>query len=81
MNKRSIFNNIKHVYGIISRGAMMALRCPSEVHLIAVTKTVDTHDIKKAVESGLRVFGENRVQEAKKKILSEEISSMPEKLQ
>ena len=35
---------------------------------MAVTKTVDTNTIVKAVEIGLREFGENRVQEAKGKV-------------
>lgn len=34
-----------------------------DIHLIAVTKTVDTFDIQKAIDAGLNEFGENRVQE------------------
>lgn len=37
--------------------------------LVAVTKTVDPGTMKDAVGLGLRVFGENKVQEAKEKIL------------
>ncbi|MBI5847721.1 MAG: YggS family pyridoxal phosphate-dependent enzyme [Nitrospirae bacterium] len=76
-----IFENIKTVCRNIARGALKANRCPSEVQLVVVTKTVDTAAIRTAVDSGIRVFGENRVQEAKKKILSDEIQAMPEKLQ
>lgn len=76
-----IFENIKTVCRNIARGALKANRCPSEVNLIVVSKTVDTADIRAAVDSGIRVFGESRVQEAKKKILSDEIQAMTEKLQ
>ncbi|HCZ11968.1 MAG TPA: YggS family pyridoxal phosphate-dependent enzyme [Nitrospiraceae bacterium] len=52
----------------MSHAAMRAGRCPSEIKLIAVTKTVSTEAVKEAVNAGLRIFGENRVQEAQKKI-------------
>ena len=45
-----------------------ANRSPAEVKLVAVTKTVPTDIIKQAYGAGLRVFGENRVQEAQPKI-------------
>jgi pyridoxal phosphate enzyme (YggS family) len=77
----SIFNNINELYKSISRAAMKADRSPDEVKLVAATKTVGTDAVREAVESGLRLFGENRVQEAKKKILSDEIRSMNEKLE
>lgn len=38
------------------------------VNIVAVTKTVDIVDIKKAVELGVKDIGENRVQELEKKI-------------
>lgn len=81
MKSGSVFENIKEVYRIISRGALKADRSPDEVQLIVVTKTVGTKGILEAVAAGIRVLGENRVQEAKKKILSDEIRAMPEKLQ
>jgi len=65
----------------MARGAMKADRSPDEVKLIAVTKTVGTEAIREAVDSGVRAFGENRVQEAKKKILSEKIKGLSEKLE
>jgi pyridoxal phosphate enzyme (YggS family) len=42
-------------------------RDPSSVELIAVTKTFGADSIVPALEAGQRVFGENRVQEAKAK--------------
>lgn len=44
-----------------------ARRDPREVTLIAVTKTADENGIEPVVAAGQRVFGENRVQEAKAK--------------
>jgi len=75
-----LFNRIKDIYLRMSRAAMKADRSPDEVQLIAVTKTVGVDAIREAVDCGLRVFGENRVQEAKKKIMSDEIQSMSEVL-
>lgn len=78
---QSISDNIRGVRRVISRGAIKAGRKSDEVQLLVVTKTVDASAIREAVDSGMRVFGENRVQEARKKILSDEIRAMPEKLE
>ncbi len=43
--------------------ARRAGRVPKEIALLAVTKTVEPARIRAAYEAGLRVFGENRVQE------------------
>lgn len=51
----------------IADAAKRAGRDPATVKLIAVTKTVPEHAIKEAIRSGQRLFGENRVQEAKAK--------------
>jgi len=68
MKDKDLSENIKNIYRKISHAAMRVERNPAEVKLIAVTKTVDTERIKEAVDWGLRVFGESRVQEAKEKI-------------
>jgi len=47
---------------------MRAGRNPEDIKLIAITKTVDIKRIQKAIDWGLRIFGESRVQEAKEKI-------------
>lgn len=47
---------------------MRAGREGDEVLLVAVTKTVAPATVAEAVDCGLRVFGENRVQEAQQKI-------------
>ncbi|MBI5633404.1 MAG: YggS family pyridoxal phosphate-dependent enzyme [Nitrospirae bacterium] len=77
----SIFDNIKDVRRGITEAAMKAGRSPDKVQLIAVTKTVGAAAVIEAIESGIQVFGENRVQEAKKKILSDEILAMPGKIE
>jgi pyridoxal phosphate enzyme (YggS family) len=63
-----LLEKIKNIYRKISSAAIRSARNPFDVKLIAVTKTVDTERIKEAIGLGLRVFGENRVQEAKEKI-------------
>lgn len=52
---------------------MRAGRDTSGIKLIAVTKTISIGRIKDAIDAGLRVFGENRVQEAQKKVTSDEL--------
>lgn len=64
-----LLENIKNVYRKISSAAIRSGRNPFEVKLVAVTKTVDVLKIQEAIELGLRVFGENKVQEATEKIL------------
>jgi hypothetical protein len=43
-------------------------RLPTEVSVVAVSKTFGPDDVRGAVEAGLTVFGESRVQEARQKI-------------
>jgi pyridoxal phosphate enzyme (YggS family) len=68
MKEKGLSENIKNIYRRISHAAMRVERDPCDVKLIAVTKTVDTERIKEAIDWGLRIFGESRVQEAKAKI-------------
>ena len=51
----------------IARACRDASRDPSEVTLVAVSKTFPPEAIEPVIEAGQRVFGENRVQEAKGK--------------
>jgi pyridoxal phosphate enzyme (YggS family) len=69
MPDKFLMEAIKDIYVRISRAAMRSGRGPEEVRLVAVTKTVGADMVRRAVEAGLREFGENRVQEAKSKIL------------
>lgn len=51
----------------ISRACERAHRTPDEVQVMAVTKTISPDVIREAVENGITLFGENRVQEARAK--------------
>ncbi len=63
----SIAENIKAVREKIEGAAKRVGRNPSDVKLVAVSKTVDIKNIKEAVISGVTILGENRVHEAKLK--------------
>lgn len=63
-----LLENIKNIYRKISSAAIRSGRSPFDVKLLTVTKTVSLEKIQEAVDLGLRLFGENRVQEAQKKI-------------
>jgi hypothetical protein len=59
----SIADNIAAVRERLSRAATRVGRDPDSITLMAVSKTVEPARIKEAYAAGLRVFGENRVQE------------------
>src|SRR5215813_13889871 len=59
--------NLDQVRTEIVRACHDAGRDPAEVTLIAVSKTFDADAIATVIAAGQRVFGENRVQEAKAK--------------
>jgi PLP dependent protein len=60
-------NGLAAVRGEIARACRDAGRDPATVTLVAVSKTFDAAAIEPAIAAGQRVFGENRVQEAKGK--------------
>src|ERR1700730_18051072 len=59
----SIATNIALVRQRMESAARRAVRSPEEIALMAVTKRVEPARIRAAYAAGLRVFGENRVQE------------------
>jgi len=59
----SIADNVAEIRERIARAASRVGRNPDSVTLMAVSKTVEPERIKEAYAAGLRVFGENRVQE------------------
>ena len=71
-----IASNIRRVKQAIRRAAEKAGRNQNEIKLIAVSKTVETSKIKEAIDAGLTIFGENRIQEAQKKSRAAFIHSM-----
>jgi PLP dependent protein len=60
-------NAVQDIRGRITAAAREVRRDPGDVTLIAVSKTFGAEDIVPVIEAGQRVFGENRVQEAKGK--------------
>ena len=69
----SISENIAAVRERIERAAIRAGRHPADVALMAVSKTQSAERIREAYQAGLKVFGENRVQEfsGKSELLSD----------
>jgi len=65
--KSSIANSLERVRKRIDLACARAGRDPSEVTLLPVTKTVGTSRLREAIRVGLTIFGENKVQEARKK--------------
>jgi pyridoxal phosphate enzyme (YggS family) len=63
-----IKENFLRVMERIEKAAQRSKRDPSEIKLVAVSKTVEAARIKEAIEAGVSILGENYVQEAKKKI-------------
>ncbi len=63
-----LLENTSRIFKKMSHAAMRAGRDPQAVKLVAVTKTISINTIHEAIDIGLRIFGENRVQEAQKKI-------------
>lgn len=64
----SLADNLKNVSEKIAAHAGRVGRDPGAITIVAVTKTFPVPVIREAMALGLRVFGENRVQEALPKI-------------
>jgi len=63
-----IASALEEVRGRIERACSRSGRAAGEVRLVAVSKTVDVERIRRLVECGHHLLGENRVQEALEKI-------------
>lgn len=59
----SLAENIAAVNARIAQAACQAGRDPSEITLVAATKTQTSDTIRRAIAAGIKVCGENRVQE------------------
>lgn len=59
----SIAENVAEVRGRIAAAAHRSGRDPEKITLMAVSKTFGQEHIREAYAAGLRVFGENRIQE------------------
>ena len=63
MTLEEIARNVAHVREEIRRAALEAGRQPEEILLAAATKTNDAERVRAAIEAGVDICGENRVQE------------------
>ena len=63
----SIRENVQFARNKIAEACRRSGRKSEEIELVAITKTVDVEQINEAIEAGIRVVGENRVQEAWRK--------------
>ena len=59
----SIAENVKNVQELVSAAARAAGRDPASVTLVAATNMNDADKVREAIRAGIRVCGENRVQE------------------
>ena len=63
----SIADNVAAIRERIARAAARVRRKPEAITLMAVSKIVESERIREAYAAGLRIFGENRVQEFESK--------------
>ncbi|RKY95603.1 MAG: YggS family pyridoxal phosphate-dependent enzyme [Candidatus Hydrothermota bacterium] len=63
-----IKERLEEVRERVEKAAIAAGRNPEEIRILGATKGVDPERIEEAIEAGLHLFGENRVQEAERKI-------------
>ncbi|RJP32645.1 MAG: YggS family pyridoxal phosphate-dependent enzyme [Candidatus Omnitrophota bacterium] len=64
----NIADNIRYIKEKTFQCAMRCGRNPEDIKIIAVSKTKPVADITTAMNAGLKIFGENKVQEAEQKI-------------
>ena len=60
--------NVREVQKRIAQACERSHRLPSEITMVVVTKGFEASAVRAAFDCGIRDFGENRVQEAEKKI-------------
>src|SRR5271154_6883048 len=61
---------LQHIQGVIAEAALRSGRDPSDIELVAVSKTQPAETVREAMRAGLTHFGENKVQEGRGKIES-----------
>jgi len=59
---------IRKVQAQIISAAIKSGRNPADIKLVAVSKTVEVPEVMEAIQAGAVILGENKVQEARKKI-------------
>ena len=63
-----IKENLTRVRRRIEQAAARCGRDPASVRLLAVSKTVSAESVKEAIDAGVRLLGENYIQEAREKV-------------
>jgi len=66
---------LENVLNCIKKAANARGRDPETIRLVAVSKTIPTDMVKEAIEAGVKILGENYIQEARKKF--DALSSYP----
>lgn len=66
---------LEHVMNRIKRAALACGRDPETIRLVAVSKTIPANVVEEAIKAGVKILGENYIQEARKKI--DVLSSSP----
>ncbi len=66
---------LENVLNRIKKAANARGRDPETIHLVAVSKTIPADMVKEAIEAGVKILGENYIQEARKKF--DALSSYP----
>jgi len=71
----SIEENIKNLEEKIEKAALRSGRKGEDITLVAVSKWVEPERINKAIDAGIKIIGENRIQEAaeKFKLISKDV--------
>jgi len=65
---RTVRENLLRINENIASASLRSGRRPEDVTVLAASKTISPDVVGFAIDAGLRVFGENRVQEAQEKI-------------
>ncbi|MBT8375172.1 MAG: YggS family pyridoxal phosphate-dependent enzyme [Deltaproteobacteria bacterium] len=64
---RNLKRNLKNVMDRINQATIASGRDPESVRLVAVSKTIPAETVKRAIDAGANILGENYIQEAKSK--------------
>ena len=63
LNEQEVAQNVRAIMQQVRDTALQAGRDPSEVQVMAVTKTVDPVLVNAAIGAGITLLGENKAQE------------------
>jgi hypothetical protein len=68
MKMTELKTRLENVLNRIKNAALACGRDPETIRLVAVSKTIPTDIVKEAIEAGVKILGENYIQEARKKL-------------